>query len=125
MSNKASADNTPPDSAASAYVESYGDGCVIENFVGGVTSIHAPIRLHDDVMWDVTSILSGKQTIIESVAVIATTDKGVAEAQVFLLGTDDNLELIVIDPDRPYDSDEALGIARAMATAVIAIADDL
>jgi hypothetical protein len=111
--------------AASAYVESYGDGCVIEYDIGVVRSIHAPVRLHDDVMWYVTTIVVGEETIIESVGVIAATDKGVADAQVYLLGTDDNLELIVVDPDQPYDSDKALAIASGMKDAVIAIAGDL
>jgi hypothetical protein len=108
-----------------AYVESYGDGCPVEDEVGNVTTIHEPMRLRDDVTWYVTTMVNNGKTIINSVGVIATADEGVAEAQVVLLGTDGSLDLIVIGSGPPYGSEEALAIAIRMENAVVAIANDL
>jgi hypothetical protein len=111
--------------AASAYVGSYGDGCFAEVDGGTVRSIHAPIPLHDDVMWYVTTMVNNGKTVIDSIGVIATVDEGVAEAQLVLQGSVGTLDLIVIDPDRLYESITALAFANGMADAVVSIAHDL
>jgi hypothetical protein len=109
--------------AAQRYAGSYGDGCSFE-YDGRARRIHTPTTLNDESRWYVTTVEINGMTYVDSVAVIAITGVRAAEAQVNLGGTESVAMLIVVDPDRPYESADAFAIADGMADAVIEVARD-